>query len=117
MALKPRFSKQIKKSDDLTQHIQQLTDDVAKTMTEGIPNDSRYQRLYTATALNRSPVVLPKNEQGRAPIGASVIFVGDGATVSSTIWNRVGSDLQVTLIFSDNASHEVSYMCFYGENN
>jgi hypothetical protein len=115
MALKPRFSRQIKKGEDLTQHIQQLTDDVAKTMTDGIPSDSRYQKLYTTTALSRNAVSLPKNSQDKAPVGAAVIFVSDGATVSSTIWSRVGSDLTVTLIFTDNASHEVSYMCYYGE--
>jgi hypothetical protein len=110
----PKFSRQIKSAQDLTQHIQEVTDDLAKVITEGISFDGGNSRLFTTLATSGQPFSLPTPSIPKFKIkGAVPIFVQDGGVITSTSYQQTSDSMLLTIVFSAQSSYTVTCLVIY----
>lgn len=110
----PKFSRQIKSGQDLTQHIQEVTDDLAKVITEGISFDSGNSRLFSALVTSGQAITLPTSNLPRLRVkGAVPIFVESGGVIASTSYRQTADSIEITLVFSGAGSYNTVFLCIY----
>lgn len=110
----PKFSRQIKSGQDLTQHIQEVTDDLAKVITEGISFDGGNSRLFTTLVTSGQPFSLPTPSIPKFKIkGAVPIFVDGGGVITSTSYQQTNDSMLVTIVYSGQSSYNTTLLVVY----
>jgi hypothetical protein len=114
----PKFQRQLKRDSDdkeqvkiLTQHTQEITDDLAKVITEGLSYDNGSSALYTVNVTSGTIVVLPTKDR-LTTVGASVIYSEGVLSTTKYAYNTRGN-LTITAGFDGGGTYKTTFLVIY----
>ena len=111
--MKRKFNSEIRPKDDLATQLQPALDDLSRVINRGLTwADNLPGAIYVVRTISGGAVNMPIIEGLRCR-GASVAFVGDGATISSVSYRQKNDTIEVTPTFTDGQAHEITFYCIY----